>query len=211
MFSLDKEVAALSRADRLAGLKRIIPRERIKRILSRTGKDGTVCPRLPAVFMVSFVLGLGLFSRDCYRQVFRWLVPWQRRGSVPGRSTLCEARQRLAVAPLVILAEETVQMLASPATPGAFYRDLRLVALDGFVVDLPDTPANERVFGRPSGSRAPGAFPQARLVALCEAGTHVFYRWLIKPIRVAEQTMADALLRMYLTAGMLLLWDRGFL
>lgn len=211
MLSLDKEVAALSRADRLAGLKRIIPRERIKRILARTGKDRSSCPRLPAVFMVWFVLGLGLFCRDCYRQVFRWLVRWGGTGSVPGRSTLCEARHRLGVAPLVQLAQETVQPLASPATPGAFYRGMRLMAVDGFVVDLPDTPANERVFGRPPGSRAPGAFPQARLVALCEAGTHVFYRWLIKPIRVAEQTMADALLRMFLTAGMLLLWDRNFL
>jgi hypothetical protein len=210
MFALDKEVAALSGADRLAGLKRIIPRERIKQVLARTGKDRAFCPRLPAFFMVWFVLGLGLFCRDCYRQVFRWLVRWGGRGSVPGRSTLCEARQRLGVAPLVQLAQRTVRLLANPQTPGAFYRGRRLMALDGFVVDLPDSPENQRVFGKPAGGRAPGAFPQARVVALCEAGTHVLYRWGIKPIRVGESTMARRLLD-FLSSHMLLLWDRNFL
>jgi hypothetical protein len=226
MTALDKEVAALSRADRLAGLKRIIPRQRIKRVLRLCRKQRS-CPRLPAFFMVWFVLAMGLFCRDCYRQVFRWIRPWSKLG-VPGRSTLCEARGRLGVRPLVLLAKETVRFLAEPQTPGAFYRasattaaegkasaaqaepPLRLVAIDGFVLDLPDTPENERVFGRPPGSRAPGAFPQARIVALCEAGTHVMAHWLCKPIRVAEQFMADYLLR-FLTPGMLLMWDRNFL
>ena len=50
--------------------------------------------RLPAWFMVWFVIALGLFGRDSYRQVFKWLQPFRRHGT-PGRSTLCEARQRL--------------------------------------------------------------------------------------------------------------------
>jgi hypothetical protein len=210
MLLLDKDVVALSRADRLAGLKRIVPRKRIKEILARAGKDRTFCSRLPGVFTVWFVLAMGLFCRDCYRQVFRWLQRWGGHKTVPGRSTLCEARHRLGVAPFVQLARETVKLLADEQTPGAFYRGMRLMALDGFVVDLPDTPENERVFGRPSGSRAPGAFPQARVVALCEAATHVIYKWSIKPIRVPEQPMADGLVK-HLTPQMLLMWDRGFL
>ncbi len=67
MLLLNKDVAALSRADRLAGLKRIVPRKRIKQILARAGKDRTFCSRLPGVFMVWFVLAMGLFCRDCYR------------------------------------------------------------------------------------------------------------------------------------------------
>ena len=43
--------------------------------------------------MVWFVMALGLFCRDSYRQVFRWLQPYRRDGT-PGRSTLCEARKR---------------------------------------------------------------------------------------------------------------------
>lgn len=208
MLTLHKDVAALSRADCLAGLKRIIPQSRIKRILQEQGKDRSYCQRLSSQSVVRFVLGLGLFCRDCYRQVFRWINP---RTAVPGRSTLCEARQRIGVRPLVQLARQTVRLLATPdKTPGAFYRQMRLMALDGFVVDVPDTSENARVFGRPDGGRAPGAFPQVRTVALCEVGTHVMFRWLNKPITTDERPMADRLLN-ELASDMLLLWDRNLL
>ena len=209
MIALHKDVDALSRADRLAGLYRIIPRHRVDQVLARTGKSNHFCKRLPAGFVLWFVLALGLFCRDCYRQVFRWMRPW-KSAAVPGRSTLCEARRRLGVAPLVLLARQTVKLLARPDTPGAFYRGMRLMAPDAFVVDIPDMPENERVFGRPPGDRAPGAFPQARVAALCEAGTHVMYPWLIKPIRWDEKTMANGLLK-FLEPDMLLMWDRNFL
>jgi hypothetical protein len=209
MFRIGTEAVALSRAQRLHSLHRIIPRAQVKRVLSKTKKDRAFCARLPAVFMVYFLLAMGLFCTDCYRQVFRWLRPW-KKNTVPGRSTLCEARQRLGVAPVAMLAKEVIHLLAGPQTPNAFYRGLRLMAIDGFVVDIPDMPVNDKVFGRPPGGRAPGAFPQARVVGLCEAGTHVMWRWLIKPIRIGEQTMADYLLRS-LEPGMLLMWDCNFL
>jgi hypothetical protein len=184
MRSFGTEAVALSRAQRLGALYRIIPRQKVKQALRRTGRDRACCPRVPRVFLVYFVLALGLFCTDCYRQVFRWLRRW-KKGAVPGRSTLCEARRRLGVAPLVRLAKDLVRPLAGPLTVGgAFHRGLRLMALDGFVADIPDMPVNDKVFGRPSGGRAPGAFPQARIVALCEAGTHVMCHWLIKPLRL---------------------------
>jgi hypothetical protein len=155
--------------------------------------------------VVHFVLALGLFCRDCYGQVFRWLGRWQR-GGVPPRSTLCEARKRLGTGPLVRLAQRTVRLLADDATPQAFHRHMRLMALDGFVVDAPDTPENRRVFG---GSPT-GAFPQVQVAALCEAATHVMWRWLIKPFCWDERPMADRLLR-FVQPAMLLLWDRNFL
>lgn len=207
MLTLHTEVAALSRADCLAGLKRIIPNSRINQVLRQSGKDRSFCPRLPPVSVVRFVMGLGFFCRDCYRQVFRWINPGT---AVPGRSTLCEARQRVGVRPLVELARGTVRLLAEPTTtPGAFYRQMRVVALDGFVVDVPDTAENARVFGRPRGGRAAGAFPQVRTVALCEVGTHVLFRWLSKPMTTDERPMADRLLK-ELRGDMLLLWDRNF-
>src|SRR4051812_25276816 len=159
--------------------------------------------------MVWFVIALGLFCRDCYRQVFRWLQPY-RKGGTPRRTTLCEARKRLGVAPMRLLTEQVVRLQGQPATPGAFYRGMRTMALDGFVVDVPDTPTNERAFGRPGSGRAPAAFPQARVLALCETGSHVLWRSLIKPYRRGEVTMAHYLLR-FLQPDMLLLWDRNFL
>jgi hypothetical protein len=196
-------------AERIAGLKRLLPRARVNAVLQRTGHAQRRYLRLPAWFMVWFVVALGLFGRDSYRQVFKWLQPFRRQGT-PGRSTFCEARQRLGVAPLFYLAEQVVQLQARPDTPGAFYQGMRLMALDGFVLDVADSEANARVFGRPGSHRSAAAFPQARVLALCEVGTHVLWRTRIKPCRRGEVTMAPSLLR-DLQNDMLLLWDRGFL
>jgi hypothetical protein len=72
------------------------------------------------------------------------------------------------------LFEMVVKPLATIQTPGTFLGGLRLMAVDGTVFDIPDTPANGKVFGYPG--LPPGtypAFPKARLVFLVEAGTHV--------------------------------------
>jgi Insertion element 4 transposase N-terminal/Transposase DDE domain len=212
MPSLYTEPATLAQwptSERLRALKRLIPRSSIQAILRRTGHARRRYVRLPAWFMVWFVIALGLFCRDSYRQVFKWLQPFRRRGT-PGRSTLCEARQRLGPAPLLQLAQQVIELQATPQTPGAFYAGLRLMALDGFVLDVPDSAANARLFGRPGSARSPAAFPQARVLALCEVGTHVLWRTLTKPCRRSEVTMAPALLR-FLEKDMLLLWDRNFL
>nr|WP_245232732.1 transposase domain-containing protein [Thiorhodococcus minor] len=180
-------VAAWPTDERLRALQRIIPRARVDDALAQTGRDRTHCQRLPGWFMIA----LGLFSRDAYRQIFRCLQVF-RPGGIPGRSTLCEARKRLGVAPLRALAAQVVALLGRPETPGAFYRGMRTMAIDGFVLNVADTPANERAFGRPGSGRAPGAFPQVRVLALREPGSHVMWKWLIKSLRSAEITMAPS-------------------
>ena len=211
MLGLDKEVAQIAQkptADRLKALKRIIPCSLLKASLKATGAE-RFCRRVPKWFMLWFVIGMGLYSTDCYRQIFRWLQRF-RKNCVPPRTTLCEARQRLGVAPVLWLMNRVVQLLATAKTPGAFYRCMRLMAIDGFVLNLADTEDNARVFGRPNGGRTMGAFPQVRVLALCEVGTHVLWKCLVKPIRCAEIVMAKCLLRL-VAPDMLLLWDRGFL
>jgi hypothetical protein len=212
IIDISKEAAACANwptRERLRALKRIIPRADIEGVLQRTGTNRAHCRRLPAWFLVRFVIALGLFCRDCYRQVFRWLQP-DRKGGTPGRTTLCEARKRLGVAPMRLLAAQAIRLQGKPTTPGAFSRGMRTMALDGFVVDVPDTPANARAFGRPGSSRAPAAFPQARVLSLCETGSHVLWRSLIKPCTRGEVPMAHYLLRS-LQKDMLLLWDRNSL
>ena len=77
---------------------------------------------------------------------------------------------------------------------------------DGTTLDLPDTPENAR---RPPHRAAEGAFPQVRLLALCELGTHAICGLAIKPLRRGEPSMAGPLLDR-LGPGSLLVWDRGF-
>jgi len=210
MLGLDREVAAVTgppTAERVQALKRILPGATIRAIPKRTGQTQP-CRRLPTWFMVWFVIGLGLFATDCYRQVFRWLQRCRRRRT-PARTTRCEARRRLGVAPVRALMDRIVRLLATPRTPGACYCGLRLMALDGFVVDLPDTAANGRAFGRPHNGRAPAAFPPARVPARCAVGTHVLWKCPVKPKHRAEIRLAAALPR-FLAPDRLLLWGRGF-
>jgi hypothetical protein len=209
MSVLEKEVQRINQLparERLEALKRIIPRKTVQAVLRKARRRQRYCRRLPGWFMVWFVVGLGFYCRDSYCQVYRWL---QAHPRVPGRASLCEARHSLGVPAFYLLYNEVVHLLAERSTPGAFYRDMRLMALDGFVVDLPDRPVLDRIFGRPQSGRSAGAFPQARVLALCEIGTHVIWKHLIKPIRCGEVTMTPPLLR-HLQKNMLLLWDRGF-
>jgi hypothetical protein len=198
-----------STAERVRALKRIVSLKAIATALNASSRPHRHCRRLPRWFVVWFVIAMALFCRDSYRQVFRWLQRFGKRGT-PGRSTLCEARQSVGVGPLRELAHTVIELLAQGDTPGAFYAGMRLMALDGFVIDVADTPANERAFGRPQSGRAAGAFPQVQVLSLCEVGTHVLWRSLLKPHNRSEVLMARYVLR-FLVENMLLLWDRNFL
>lgn len=213
MSDLARELAAFqqfSLSQRVCALKRIIPRSSVKAALRGCGQDRRSCRRLPGWFMVWFIIALGLFASDCYRQIYRWLRPFCQQQSTPPRSTFCQARQRLGCRPLTHLARERIHPLATADTPHAFHQGLRLVAVDGFTVDLPDSPANRKAFGGPRTARAQGAFPQARVLGLVETATHVFLAWQIKHYCRSEVRMLPAVLK-FLQAGMLLLWDRNLL
>jgi hypothetical protein len=194
---------------RVAALKRVIPQSTVRAALRQSGRAGRACPRLPLWLTVWLVLGMGLFGADSLRAIFKRLQPY-RPGATPGGNTIAQSRLALGLLVFRILARLVVKLLCEPGTPGAFYRGMRLMALDGFVLDLPDTPENDRAFGRPRSGRSPGAFPQARVVALCEVGSHAFWRWLVKPFWRGEATMAPYLLGQ-LEPGMLVLFDRNLL
>jgi hypothetical protein len=108
------------------------------------------------------------------------------------------------------LFEDVAVPLAEPATAGAFYRDMRLVSIDGTCLDVADTIANERAFGRPGSGRGAGvgAFPQLRLAGLAECGTHALFDVAIGPLWDDERALAGRLLGS-LGPGMLCLADRG--
>jgi hypothetical protein len=114
------------------------------------------------------------------------------------------------VEPVKHLFEQVVHPLAQPETPGAFYRGLRLMGIDGTILDVPDSDANAAAFARPSaGKRGEGAFPQIRKLSLVELGTHIEVALAVASSACGEHSMVEALLP-HLTPEMLLLLDRGF-
>lgn len=198
--------------DKIVILETVIPAGDIQQVLEDTDCLDTRRCRLTREVTFWLVLAFGLFPELCIAQVFKYARRLNSDEWEPDRSTLCKARQRLGVAPLRLLFGRVVRLLATVATPGAFYAGLRLMAIDGTVLDVPDSKANADAFGYPKGGRGAGAFPQVRKLSLQEIGTHVEYAFVVKGIKEkesGEKSMMPGLLR-HLQAGMLLLWDRGF-
>jgi Insertion element 4 transposase N-terminal len=196
--------------DRLAGLEQVIPPDAIRHTLQETKRVNRRNCTLTHEVMLWVVLAMGVLTDLPIRQVFKHARRLRVGEESPERSSLCMARQRLGVAPLHHLFHQVVRPLAHEHTPGAFYRGLRLMGIDGTVLDVPDSEANAAVFGRASaGPRGDGAFPQVRKLSLVELGTHVEVAMVVRPYPRGEQSMVAGLFR-HLTSEMLLLWDRGF-
>jgi len=128
----------------------------------------------------------------------------------PNSGSISEARQRVGPMVMSKLFAKIVKVRGTKNTPGVFLGGLRVLSVDGTLMDVPDSEANARVFGYPGsrkGTRA--AFPKVRLVLLIEAGTHLIVDALMCPYRMGERVKALKLLRS-VSEGMLLMWDRGF-
>ena len=194
--------------DRLSGLEKVISPEVMRRVLQDTERvNQRACPLTHEV-MLWVLLAMGLLTHLPIRQVFRHARRWRDGDQIPARSSLCAARQRLGVEPLRELHARVVRPLATADTPGAFSRGFRLMGLDGTVMDVPDSEANA-VFGRASGGRGAGAFPQVRKVSLVELGTHIETALVIGGYHDGEQTLSRKLWD-HLPPDALLLEDRGF-
>ena len=166
--------------------------------------------------MVYYVIALGLFFGESYDEVMRRLVSglqfiggWLTSWHIPTPSAITQARTRLGEAPLRILFDSVAKPLASSATPSAWFHGRRVMAIDGVVLDAPDTQANATVFGYSMSGRGDGAFPRVRLVTVAECGTHAITHAIIGEAGESEGPLAQKLITQ-LSPGLLLLADRGF-
>lgn len=186
-------------------------------VIAECGRTEQRRRSLPARSMAYFAMGMALHSEGSYEDVLALIsdgLAWADRGDEParlaGKPAIFHARQRLGSEPMALLFERVAQPLASKTTPGCWLAGRRLVAIDGTCLDLSDTPANDEHFGRPGvmkGERS--AFPQARVVALAECGTHAMFDAIIGPYSTSENALSRELLDR-LAKGMLCLADRGF-
>ena len=200
----------------LGVITKTFPLSSIGPVLSSTGKRSIRQRDLPAQVVVYYVIALALYMQSSYREVLRCLleaVQWLSDPSVgvrvAGKSGISQARTRLGWEPLRQLHDELVKPVAVRSTRGAWYRNWRLVSLDGSSLDVADEKANEDAFSRPGASRGSSAYPQIRFVSLVENGTHVLFGSQMGGYRTGEITLAKAALPR-LRSGMLCLADRNF-
>lgn len=200
-------------------LTRVFPPEVVDAVIAESGRTEQRHRLLPARVVVYYVLGLSLFNHCAYEEVMRMLVEglswqqgWAARWNVPTKAALFKARARLGAEPVEALYRRCAAPLATKRTKGAWYRQWRLMSIDGTCLDIADTAANEEAFERPGSKRADGvgAFPQIRVVGLAECGTHAIVDAAIGKYTESEQRLAPKLFSS-LGSGMLVLADRGFI
>lgn len=170
--------------------------------------------KLNATTTLLLCVAMNLWRQEELSWVFRELVSGVRwllaaADTKITRGGVSRARYRLGAAPLEALFRLVCHPLATPETPGAFRFGRRLMAIDGTDFDLADTTANAAAFGHPANQHAPGAWPQAQLVALCECGTHAICDAEFAPRLADPRALAHRLLRS-VTAEMLVMLDQGF-
>jgi hypothetical protein len=157
-----------------------------------------------------------LFADDDYEEVATKVTGsldgwgcWDASWSVPTASGITQARKRLGPKVMAEVFEGVVAPVATRYTEGAWLRDWRLLAIDGFDVDVADTPANAAEFGYAGSGENRSAYPKARVVALSECGTHAFLAAEVDAYAIGEKTLAN---RQYprLNPDELLTADRNF-
>lgn len=212
----------------LGVLVNAVPRDAVDKAVAVCGvgakrSDG----KLPAHVITYLTLGLCLFPDDDYTEVATKVTGsldrygcWDATWTVPTASAITQARKRLGRNMFPELFERTCGPVAGKAGPtapamalgtarGSFLRRWRLLAIDGFELDVPDSKANAAEFGYAGSGENRSAFPKARVVALAECGTYAFVAAEVDAYQVGEKTLAA---RLYprLRTDELLTADRGF-
>jgi hypothetical protein len=201
----------------LGVLMTAVPRDAVDAAVAGYGvqakrSDGTLPPHVVAYL----TMALCLFAEDDYEEVATkvtgaltrfgcWDAGWQ----VPSSSGITQARVRLGAPVMEEVFESVVQPVGTADTRGAWLRGWRVLAIDGFDVDMPDSEGNAAEFGYAGSGDNGSALPKARVVALAECGTHAFLACEVAGYGVGEQTLAQ---RLYprLRRDELLTADRGF-
>jgi hypothetical protein len=200
----------------LGVVAKFFPRSKVDAVLKQTERTSVRERDLPAHVVVYYVIALALYMRSSYREVLRcllegvqWLLDPSVSIKVAGKSGISQARSRLGAEPVKALYEGVVAPIAQAQTKGAWFRQWRLMSLDGSTLDVADTVENDNAFGRPGASRGNSAYPKLRFVALLENGTHVLCAAQMDKYSTDELTLAESVVPA-LKKGMLCLADRFF-
>jgi hypothetical protein len=177
---------------------------------------------LPARLVAYYVMACVLFMDSAYGEVWNKLLSglsWARRyrtrrlvGMQPTAAALTKARGRLGPQVMQGLLETSLasSLPGAGQAPWAYFHGLRKLAIDGFCMNVPKTPANVEQFGMPSNASGPAGYPQVRVVALAETGTRSLQGVALGSLAEGEQRLARQLWPR-LGAGDVVVGDRNFL
>lgn len=208
--------SSLTEAIGIGTLTRLVPRELADEVIASEGRTEIRKNKLPARVVAYFVMAMGLFYSDSYEEVMRkladgldYLGTWRRDWEAPSSGGLCHARQRLGAKVMRELYERVAVPCAMRSTKGAWMAGRRLMAVDGFGVQAPDTEENAAYFGY-AGKKGRSAFPFVRMAALTECGTHAIVAAEIGKDGEGEETLTRRVLSSgAVTEEMIVMADSG--
>lgn len=197
-------------------LTRLVPRELVDEVVGSLGRKELRKNKLPARVMVYFVMAMALFYGDGYEEVMRkltaglqYLGTWRQDWKMPSPGGLCQARQRLGPEVMRELYERVVVPCAMRSTRGAWLGGRRLMAVDGFGMEAPDSEENAAHFGY-AGKKERCSLPYVQMAALAECGTHVIVAAAIGRKGEGEETLTSRILSGgVIEAGMIVTADAG--
>ena len=197
-------------------LARVYPASLIGDLLDAHHCNSRRTRRFPATAVAYYCMALSLYPEAAYADVFDAVaqgLAWRNRSLLPPRITAASisvARSRLSWPVFKRLQEVACLPLASARTcPQAFYGGLRLMAIDGSNIEVPDEADNVKVFGYPGSRTGVAGYPQAQCAVLVECATHAIIAANMGAYRDAEWSVCHPLLAS-LNQTMLCLADRGF-
>jgi hypothetical protein len=164
-------------------LEQFYPRERLESLIQTHVKQTTHVRKLSVVITIYVLICWNLYLRHSLGAVFRTLSNTARwlgeedPEALPTRGAWSYRRKQVGVELMRDLFEQSCGLLAAPETPGAFAFGLRLMAIDGTLEDVNDTPDNAAFFGRIAEGKTRSPYPQLRCLYLLEAGTHEKRKW----------------------------------
>jgi hypothetical protein len=169
------------------------------------------------VTIVYWLMSLHLYPTLSQRRVYGKMVSGLRTlrddvaKQIPARSAFSYRRNQLGSELLAELFAKVAGPKATPEQTGAFWKGMRLLALDGTVEPVADTADNREAFCYSNNDElSHSPFPQARLVLLIECGTVLHCDAEISSCRQAEAMGARLLLQRSVMENCLILWDSGF-
>jgi transposase IS4-like protein/DDE family transposase len=194
-----------------------VPRDAVDDAVAACGvADKRAGGKLPAHVTAYLTMALCLFADEDYTEVatkvtgtLTALGCWDAGWTVPTSGGITGARKRLGPKVMAEVFERVAEPVATRSTRGAWLRGWRLLAIDGFEVDVPDTEANAAEFGHAGCGDNRSALPKARVVALAECGTHAFLAAEVGAYSVGEKTLANRLYQR-LRRDEMLTADRNF-
>ncbi|MGE0049370.1 MAG: transposase domain-containing protein [Acidithiobacillus sp.] len=137
------------------------PLGKVREILSQQGVESQRRRGLPHEVLVYFVLAMVLYANVAYEEVLQLVLEGLRpllgdaklTQNTVSKGAISQARARVGVGPLQSLYQEQVRPHAPAGMAGVWYQGLRLMAIDGSTLDMPDEAANAEYFGYPASAR----------------------------------------------------------